>query len=492
MELFSKIRHIFQCDDINVSERLSTVEAEFTIAFQTLPDMETMKSICALAPTRDTFTMTFINDSDDTVILSNKQTETPNLSSMIDGLSKDDNINVRIQIDKDVSNGKFSIYDFDSFVEDLLHRSLLDVLTWFSRRLLAQEYLMFEVFDYDISLSTRIIAFESSDAVIFKPKINRNQRLRACKETAYFYNMNVLEVIPDDFIIEGVVRAGERLKPLFGKLATILSIIYSASSASIHDTTVDVQFSGQRTSIHELELTDIQEDEKWQSICSWIFTDGNSTDKALIAHNIISLYCKYETLLALDSTVFDTIKTNYNLYLRNNVNQYIEMKHDLAMFIQNIVALIGDYAIVILGKFKTNLIAIFCFIFTVGLTRIGGMQKWGDIFTRDTIYIIESFIIGSMVYLVICIFETLYKLKKTKQGYIELKNNYKDVLSDVEIKEAFKDDKLLTTTMRSVKSGMFWWSVIWGGLLVLTIIIIEFLTINHGLITWLWNKLISI
>lgn len=300
--------------------------------------------------------------------------------------------------------------------------------------------------------------------------------------------MNVYEVIPDDFIIEGIMRAGDCLKSLFGKMATVLSLVYVASSAAINDDTVNVQISGQRTTSHELKLNGILEDEKWLSIYSWIFTDGNPTDKALIAHNVISLHCKYEALLNLDATVFDAIKTNYNLYLRNNVNQYLDMKRDIAKFIQNIVAQVGDYAVAILGKFKANLIAIFGFLFTVVLTKVGGTQKWDDIFTRDTIYLIELFVGGSLVYLLICLFETQYKLKKTKQGYSELKENYKDILSDTEIKDAFKADKLLNDTEDSVRKGMIVWSAIWGVLLIVTIIIIEVFTVNHGLIVWLWHK----
>ena len=120
-------------------------------------------------------------------------------------------------------------------------------------------------------------------------------------------------------------------------------------------------------------------------------TKTKSKRKALIAHNIISLHCKFAALLALDDSVFEAIKTNYSLYLRNNVNQYLDMKRDIAKFIQNIVTQVGDYTVAILEKFKANLIAIFGFLFTVVLTQIGGAQKWGEIFTRHTIYLIEIF-----------------------------------------------------------------------------------------------------
>ncbi len=488
VKLFSEIRSLFSCDDIIIKERLNTAEASFTFTFQSLPNLSSILQLNTLIPSRDTITLKFKNDSGDIVFVSNHQIEEPDFSILISNLVSEDQIYVSVQIDKNVSDQRFSIYDFASFTDDLLKRPLLDVLSWFSTRLQSQKSLMFTVFDYDISLSTRTMAFESCEDATFKPKVDRSQRLSACKDTAYFYNMNTFEVIPDDFIIEGVVRAGDCLKPLFGKLATILSLAYVATSASLNNKIINVQINGQRTVNYELLVEDIREDEKWQNIYSWIFTDGNPTDKALIAHNVISLHCKFEAILNLNATVFDAIKTNYNLYLRNNVNQYLDMKRDIAKFIQDVVVQISDYAIAILGKFKANLFAIFGFLFTVVLTKIGGTQKWDEIFTRHTMYLLEIFIGGSLVYLVICFYETRYKLKKAKQGYYKLKKNYEDVLSDTELNEVFKDDELLKSTVKSAEYGLFGWSISWGILLLLAIVIIEVLTTNHGLIIWLWNK----
>lgn len=453
-----------------------------------LPPIETFQKFLRLVPQRDRAAITLTNDSEDIVKITNHPIGACDYSVLTDGLLAEDKIKIEIQIDKTVVDETFSIYDYDSFVTDLSARPLTEIMSWFSRRLSGQNSLMFEVFDSDVSFSTRTIAFESSENACFTPLISRSQRLCDCKSTACFYNMSAIEILPDDFIIQGIVRADTRLQTLFGKLATILSLAYVSSSSSVRDGGISLQITGQRTVNYSFKLADIQEDEKWQHIYTWIFTDGNPTDKALIASNVISLHCKFETLLNLNGTVFEAIKTNYGLYLRNNVNQYLDMKRDIAKFIQNVVAQVGDYAVTILGKFKTNLLAIFGFLFTVVLTKIGNTQRWEDIFTLHTIYLLELFVGGSLIYLIICLFEMRYKLKKNKQGYADLKQNYEDVLSDAEIKEAFKDDTLLNNTEKSVKKGVIGWTLVWGGLLLTAIIIIEVFTTNHGLIAWLWNK----
>ena len=487
--LFSEMKRIFKCDNINISERLSTVEASFCIEFQNLPTKEELQYIFSIVPTRDVLELTLKNDCGDIVQITDNQVKNCDFSNLIYGLSSDDKINISIRIDKNDSDNIFSIYNFDSFSNDLIQRTTIEVMKWFSDRLKDKGFLRFDVFDYDISFATRTLAFESSSDAIFKPKVNRLQRLRSCRENTCFYNMNIYEIIPDDFVVEGVIRAGDELKSLFGKLATVLSLIYVVSSSSIIGDDINIQINGQRTTNQMISMNNIEEDEKWISIYNWIFTDGNTIDKILIVHNVMSLYCKHECLLSIDKTMFDAIRTNYNLYLRTNVSQYLDMKREIGKFIQNIVAQVSDYALNILSKFKSNLIAIFVFLFTVVLTNIGNEQKWENVFTRHTIYIIELFAIGSIVYMIICFFETRAKLNKMQTGYEELKNNYRDILSDLEINEAFQNDRVFNKENKSARRALIIWSIVWGAILLSCIIVIEFLTTNHGVLVWLWNKI---
>ena len=135
MKLFSVIRSAFQLDNINITERLNTAEASFTIAYQSLPSTVSIQSFFALVPVRDTLTLTLKNESDDIVRISNHQFEDADFSILVSNLLPEDSIDVKIQIDKSVCDGKFSIYNFPAFTNDLLQRPVLEVLHWFSERL---------------------------------------------------------------------------------------------------------------------------------------------------------------------------------------------------------------------------------------------------------------------------------------------------------------------------------------------------------------------
>jgi hypothetical protein len=91
---------------------MNTVEASLITTVQMFPEVANIQLILNLAPIRDKLTMAFRNDSDDILIVSNKQSTNINLSELIDGMMPEDKIKVTIQIDKTVSSNKFSIYNF--------------------------------------------------------------------------------------------------------------------------------------------------------------------------------------------------------------------------------------------------------------------------------------------------------------------------------------------------------------------------------------------
>jgi len=492
MELLSEIKRVFQCEEIVISERMNTVETQFITTVQKLPEEERIQMLCDSIPERDNIKIILRNDSDRILVVTNKKSDDISYITLTDGLLHEDNIEITIQIDKWVSANRFSIYCYEAFTKDLLSYELVDILKWFSARLSSCEYLIFEVFDSDVSFSTGTMAFISNECLAFSPKISRAERLQVCRETSYFYDMNSFEVIPEDFSIEGIVQATNGLKPLFGKLCTILSIIYVSSSSSIIESTLSVQIIGQRATTCSFEMKSINENARWQTVYSWLFTDGNPTDKALIARNVISLHCKYTNFLDIDERVSDSIMTNYNLYLRNNVAQYLSLKRDISKYILSAMAQVGENVFSILNKLKTNLIAIFGFLFTVVLTKVGATQRWDNIFSRDTIYIIELVLIGSVIYIGICFFEARCKLKKAKEAYNALKRNYTDVLSTSEINEAFGEDKLYNDTEKSTRKGIILWTIIWVGLLAISITVTEFLTPDKGVLIWLIRRLTDV
>ena len=490
MDIRSLICDTFCANNIEFNERMDTVEASFQITAKILKQaMNSINSVFEKIPARDEISFSFCDDNDECLFkIRSHEVQRQNTSTFLDDLDDDDETCINVEINKTIKNGLFSIYNFSSFTSYLIAQPITDILKWFAQKLHKQQSLIFEIFDTEVSFSTRTMAFASSEFTEFKPLIDREQRIIDCKDTAYFYNMDKYELIPDDFIIEGVIKSGECIKPVFDKLATILSLTYISTSASLINDKINFQINGERIVSYEIDTKTIEANPQWMKIYSWIYTDGNPTDKALIARNVISITCKFDQILSQNDSIFEAIKSNYSLYLRNNVDQYLNLKRDISNFIYEIVTKVNDYSLEILEKFKANLLTIFVFIFTVILTRIGSASSWQNIFTRDTLFLLEFVLLGSLFYLGICWLEVKHKLKKTMRGYDNIKENYRNVLSDIEIENAFNNDKFINDTIISVKNNMLLWAVIWGIILILIIFVIEAFTTSHGIITWLVSK----
>ena len=136
---------------------------------------------------------------------------------------------------------------------------------------------------------------------------------------------------------------------------------------------------------------------------------------------------------------------------------------------------------------KKNLIAIFGFLFTVILANIVSDQPLQNIFTREITVILEVVIAGSVIYLIICHIESQYKLCKIKRTYYLLKDNYKGLLSDVDLQESFNGDKIITDTVRSVERGIWIYTIIWFVFLIVLLLILEHISSSPVITIWINN-----
>ena len=227
---------------------------------------------------------------------------------------------------------------------------------------------------------------------------------------------------------------------------------------------------------------------QFQYVCLIAKTDNirrNAVDKAILARNIISLHCRYASLGEIDEKTLSSIQSNYNIYLKENVSQYIELKNKVAEFICDVITKIGDYTIAQLSGLKNNLIAIFGFLLTVMLANIVSEQPLENIFTKDITIILELVLAGSFVYLVICYGETRYKLNKAIKSYQLLKNNYSVLLSDEDMREAFNNDRQIEQSTKTAFCGIRLLTIFWLVILIIFLVVLENISNNPIISPWL-------
>lgn len=485
MILFELIKD--RVSDFVERERRKVYEASFIFQAEHAPQYQEWMAVIGEISQRDEIKIFLESESEENCVIT-RRSEKAEYASFIQKILEDSEISVKVEIQKSVQEGCFSIYNFKNFSEDLLCMRLSEVMKFFA--LLFEEtqrYIIFEVFGSEDIFYTKTMFFLPAGSTVAVSGFDRKQRLQECREISYFYNQDTYDILPDDFMVEKNYD-GNPLKGLFSKLETFLSVCYLASNATVQNEGVKLQIIGQRSVEYVYRFDEICENSMLYKLYDWIHSGGNSMDKAVIARNIICLHCRYEPLLKADEGVLASVQSSYNLYLKDNVAQYLELKGKIAEFISDTVSRTGEYATELFDRFKINLLAIFGFLFTVAIANIVSDQPLDNIFTRDITVILELVLLGSLIYLFICYIQSKYQMVKVYESYESLKKTYEGILAREDINECFQEDELLVKMKKSIRRSQIAYIILWVFFLAMLFVIIEMVS-DAPTSAAIWNYL---
>lgn len=465
MDILSIIAGIFHAksDSIIFSERNLILELSFCCPNGFLPSQVDIAHIIEAIPDRDEIRLNIISDTDDYVVINNAAPfPTEEYSHFLSAIDSDTQIRTEIEITKTIQNNIFSIYSFQKFSGNLLDCSLQEALTCFSFLMKGLDKLVFEVFDRELFFATEAMVFTSNITNNYNRQFPRMARLSACNDVSNFYDHAYYELLPDDFSLV-IDTKDNPFRERFQTLCSLLSLAYLSTSARLVKGGLQIEIIGQRKTEYTFPpSTSLSTpNREYYNIYSWIYTDGNATDKAILARNIISLHCRFSSLSDLDGKTFSSIKSNYSIYLKDNAVRYIDLKNKLSEFIIDAAAKAGDYVTSLSEGLKKNLLAIFAFMITTVISNIVSERPLTNIFTRDITTLLYCILLGSVAYWATCIGEVAYKLRNMKRGYNFLKGNYKDLLSEEEIVSIFENDTTFNVIVKSAKRNAVILSIIW-------------------------------
>lgn len=452
-------------------------ETSFKYSVKNAPSYDYFLNIIQYINKRDEIKIALQSENESVYIFSESTENSYN--AFINDLFDDEIVYANIKIDKKVESNHFSIYSYSDFIEDILSLSVKETMMAFSSLLKSStNYLVFDVYSPITMFATKTMFFlpEEGNKKI-NTDFNRISRINACKEISYFYSFEQFELIPDDFKIT-INYTNNPLCEIFEKIKTILSICCIATSTTLNDNILKSVINGQQTLEYSCNIDELKDNNYLYTIYDWIYTDGNAIDKVAIARNVISLHCHHRLKIEIDKDVMSSIQLNYNLYLKDNVKEYLELKNKVGEFISETLSKTGEYANSLLDKFKSNLIAIFGFLFTAILADIVSENPVSGIFTSDIIVLLEVVLLGSIVYSLISNHQIKYEISKVYESYEQLKMNYNNVLSNDDILEVFKNDSLLNRMKEEIEKSRRHYLFLWIGLLILLIGLLEILSTN--------------
>lgn len=479
MDVFSELLQIFTDDEVEVKERREILECSFTTTKERIAVWDSLIRTLEKFPERDSVRLTLLSLTDEVIIIDNIDylTVETEYIEYINELEVTEDVNVSIDIKKSIFNSVFSVYRSVDFLTDLVKTSLLDMMKFFSDILMDRNHIVFEMMDNDSIFITKSIVMRGSESTVVK-EINRCQKIIQCKTTGNFMNIVEYALLPDDF---DIISSSEE-HPLRGKfqlIRTILSSIYIANNSYLNGNDLMISITGHRSGSYSYDLSNqmsLKSNCELHKIYEWIYTDGNAVDKAIIARNIISLHCRYSDLLDIDHRTFLSIRSNYEIYQKDSVETYLELKNKMANFIVEEISKFNDISMNFLTKFKSNIIALFTFIISIFLGNIFSASKLDNIFTKDITTVSYVVLVGSLVFLSISIYELNYSIKRLEIGYESLKDNYEDTIDAEDFKNVFKDDEVFKKGKSEVKSKRTQLIVLWFLFIIICFLMIDYLS----------------
>lgn len=359
-------------------------------------------------------------------------------NSIIDELSYLDNENIEIElrIDKDQSKN-FHIFDFKLFTNHIKSLNLQENLEAWSKFDLSSS-LTINVWEYIDYFSTESIKFKSvypslslepdtfSSVLPIKKRANKIEKRDKC---GHFANAAQFNFIPNDF--KPFINNNTELDRYFNGLFNTFLIIYMSDFSSVQGNTLKYRLKGYKLLSETINFDKLinHDSKELSSIYEWTYLEGNYTDKIGLARNIISIHLESDTLLSIESGSANSVQSGYDLYLKDNVKQYIEIKNKISEFIQSQSDKALDMTKNMFSMFKTGLWTFTTFFITVFLLRVVNKGTVAGSFSFEVFTVSILLIVISFIYLLISILEINSDRDRLLGKYTEIRNRYKDLLN---------------------------------------------------------------
>ena len=443
---------------------------EYRVEGIKLPTSEDLNTFIEQTPKRDKMTITITSDTGN--VFSSDDSWIDSYNSFISGVYGDEDIIVSINVTKNIEAGKLSIYNKEKFSEFLASQKKEQVLEAFSNLFKkCGSKIHFQLLDTNGSLRTNSIAFSDND-VRWMERYSREEAIKACEDSSVFLDRARIRLVPQDFEINSLEGKGfDTIIQIFKNLQTILVYIYLANTATVTNNKAILQFDPVAKG-YEYELTELATNQVVPEIYDWIYMDRSCVDKACIARRIINTYCRdKDSILEIDETLLNSIKSDYIIYQKNHADQYIDMKNKISEYIVNCAEKIQNLSHDITDAFRNNFVAIIVFIMTVLLTDAIDFSAFLESgISPKVTAVCVIFTVSTILYFIATIIMCNQKWDWLKQSYGDLKTNYNGVFDKNDIEEAFNYDIPLKNAEKQYKEIRKRIGTIWSVLILVLMI----------------------
>ena len=277
-------------------------------------------------------------------------------------------------------------------------------------------------------------------------KVNDEQRKRVDTCGQYCqWAIKLPRLIPEDLFVVKSEKIGDLAK-CFSQACLLLSACFVADFSAIEKGHWRIRMSGLKTLVSESNSALVAEmsfDEdsvgQWYEIYDWCYTGGYTSDRLVIARNIISLNCPNPECLKLNESTLGAIKSNFRIFEQDNVRQYVKVRNDVSKDLLALQDKINSMVEGFTGDFRKSVVGLGTFFLTLVVVRVVANGQWAGAFSGQVVALSFIFIVLSAVVLVFSRLSLDRKEKLYDKHYKQLRERYEPLLSKEEADKIFED-----------------------------------------------------
>jgi len=347
--------------------------------------------------------------------------------------------------------------------------TLNGLLYEFTPLLTNKEYFVFEMHESNIA------PFNSSTFYFVSPEeVNKNHHFRNFKKIKEITEVTNVININQDFIAEDFYIIEEtndnEINMLFNKLTYLFSLVsIFDNSRLIEGDQLELSLNGYKSinrliNFNKLIITRYEAEEIFK-VYKWIYNQGNLTDKIGLARNIISLHVartesNKDNPLKIENNLFVSIQSNYDIYLKKNIEQYISVKNQVSEYLIDLSIRSSELVRTFSNAIKNNNFIFLSFFITVIVFNSLSANKSENIFTEDISNISMGILFISFLFMIMNIILIKIEINRHQKQFNKIKSLYDDILQPAELDEIFRKENLdedINYVLRKIELFSVFW-----------------------------------
>lgn len=382
-----------------------------------------------------------------------------------------------------LSQDSFSVLDFDT--NDSECEVVFTIHKDGNKILVVDEHLFFDFID-KIDLETILQVFSKKQFPLsfinddfdltIGTEIEQEKAFKLSKQ-CNFRNYSQYAFSPDFFYIKDRNDLNQsKLTDFIDSISLVYCIIYIFDATEITKNKIDLSISGYKTMKYSLDFKSIDKSVliHYYTIYNWIYSESNNTeDKIGISRNILTSYLK-EDSIKIDDSVFNSILSSNQIYVKGNISKYFEVKNKIIQQIEKTVNDVNKSLDSFLTNFQKSTFVFISYFLTIFIFKVIKKSDLSKIFTKETTLIGIGFIIISFLYLIASLIIITLEKSRLKKRYKNVKIRYKDILFEKDIKKILNDDCEFKDEITHLNNRIKIYTIVWILSLVIFYLILQY------------------